>query len=166
MPASHRDFLPTALGTCALVTGFGIANDLALVHVAPEHFTFFHPHYFPFPQPWAVALCFGLVLAGLPGLAWGILLYWSGHYGPGTRIGTRPALRGVLAVLLLTAAASWGLGWHVHLTGEPFYPRFFYPTDEKRLFITQTVELTTDIVGILGAFAWLLAIALYRKLRA
>jgi len=166
MPSSHRDFLPIALGTFALVTGFGILNDQAIVAIAPSHFTVYHPHYFPFQAPWLLALCFAVVATGGPGLAWGIVLYWAGHYGPGPVIGPRATLSGVAVVILLTVIAAWSLGWKVHGTGQPLYPRFFYPTDDQALFITQTVQLTNDLVGLAGAFTWLLAIAIYRKIKA
>jgi hypothetical protein len=166
MPASHRNFLPIAIGTFALVTFYGLVNDQGIVAIAPEHFTVFHPHFFPFKQPWAIALCFALVATGGPGLAWGILLYWMGHYGPGPTVGARATLTLVVIIVLLTAAAAWGLGWHVHHTGVPPYPEFFYPTNSKGLIITQTVQLTNYLVGLLGAFASLCAIALYRKIKA
>ncbi len=166
MPSSHRDFLPIALGACALVTAFGVLNDQAIVALAPQHFTVFHPPYFPFHQPWLIALCFSLVATVGPGFAWGIVLYWASHYGPGPIVGPRPVLIGVLVVLLLTVIAAWGLGWRVHLTGEPLYPQFFYPTDDKILYLTQTVQLTNYLVGLLGAFTWLLAVAIYRKAKA
>jgi hypothetical protein len=166
MSSRHRDFLPIALGTFALVLAYGLLNDQVIVAIAPQHFTVFHPHYFPFQQPWAQALCFAAVATGGPGLAWGILLYWVGHYGTGPPIRPRATLVGVLVVLLLTAAIAWGLGWHAHRTGQPFYPRFFYPVDDKAMYVTQTVQLTNYLAGLVGSLAWLLTLAAYRRLKA
>jgi hypothetical protein len=166
MPSSHRECLPIALGTFALVTLFGIFNDQAIVRIAPEHFTVFHPHYFPVQQPGLLALCFAVVATGGPGLAWGIALYWAGHYGPGPAVGTRATISGVLLVLFITVASAWSLGWHVHQSHQPLYPRFFYPTDEIPLYITQTVQLTNYLVGVSGALVWIAAIQLYRRHQA
>ncbi|MGA2052211.1 MAG: hypothetical protein ABSH19_02750 [Opitutales bacterium] len=166
MSSRHRDFLPIALGTFALVIFYGLVNDQAIVAIAPGHFSLFQPHYFPVQQPWAQALCFAAVVAGGAGLLWGILLYWVGHYGPGPVTSPRASLLRGVVVLRLTAAAAWGLGWRAHHTGHVPYPQFFYPTESKDILITQTVQLTNELVGLLGAFAWLFAIAIFRKIKA
>jgi hypothetical protein len=166
MRGRHRDFLPIALGTFALVTGYGLANDQWIAAIAPEHYAIFYPHYFPFAQAWAQALCFALVGTGVPGLAWGILLYWAGHYGPGPMVGRRATLLGVAAVVLLTSIAAWGLGWRVAVSSKHLYPAYFYPTDNYEIGVTQTVQLTNYIAGLAGAWLWLLIIYVWRLVHA
>jgi hypothetical protein len=158
----HRDFLPVVLGVFALTLGYGLANDQWIVAIAPEHFTLYHPHYFPFEAAWAQALCFALVATGGPGLAWGILLYWAARYGKGPQIGRRTILIGAAVVLVITGGIAWGLGWHVSVTGQPLYPIYFYPSEDENLYVSQTVQLTNYLVGVLGAAGWLLTISYWR----
>lgn len=165
MAGRHRDFLPVVLGAGALVAGYGVINDQFIVTLASNHFTVYHPHYFPFASLRAQALCFGL-LAGAPGLGWGILLYWAGHYGPGPVMGRRAMLLGAGAVLLVTAAVAWGLGRAAAATDVPPYPMYFYPDTDGNLLVTQTVQLTNYWLGTLGAAFSIVAIQAWRILRA
>ncbi len=126
MAGRHRDFLPIVLGVLALVAGYGVINDQFIVTLASNHFIVYHPHYFPFASVRAQALCFGL-LAGAPGLGWGILLYWAGHYGPGPVMGRRATLLVAGAVLLATGAVAWGLGRKRPRPTFRFIPRIFIP---------------------------------------
>ncbi|HTB62390.1 MAG TPA: hypothetical protein VK737_02280, partial [Opitutales bacterium] len=142
MPGHHRDFLPIVLGVFTLVAGYGVVNDELIAHIAPTHFDEYYPHYFPFAAPWAQALCVALVATGGPGMAWGIMLYWAGHYGPGPKIGVRATLLGAAMVVFVTAGAAWYLGMQVKATQVPPYPQYFYPGGRDELNISETVQLT------------------------
>ena len=162
MTGPHRDFLPIVLGTFILVTGYALANDQWVAAIAPGHFSMFDPHFFPFDEAWQQGLCFAVVGAGGPALAWGVLLYWMGHYGPGPMMGRRATLLGVAGVLALTAMLAWGLAWYAAATGKPVYPKYFYPTDETAIFVSQTAQLTNFVVGLGGAIVWLGGIYVWR----
>lgn len=163
MTNRHRDFLPISLGVFALVALYAVANDQIIATVSPDHFLVYHPRYFPFDNVRWQALCFSLVATGGPGLGWGILLYWVGHYGPGPVFGRRATVLGAAVVVLVTAAAAWGSGWWVTRLSEPFYPAFFFPSEDPKLYFSQTVQLTNYLVGLTGAIAWLAAIVIWRR---
>jgi hypothetical protein len=165
MAGRHRDFFPIVLGVLALVAGYGVTNDQFIVMLASNHFTVYLPHYFPFGSVRVQALCFGL-LAGAPGLGWGILLYWAGHYGPGPVLGRRATLLVAGAVLLVTGASAWGLGRAAAATNLPLYPTYFYPDTDGNLVVTQTVQLTNYWLGTLGATLSVIAVQAWRILRA
>ncbi len=161
MTAQRRDFFRIVVGTGLLVAGYSIANDQWVAAIAPQHFFMFHPAYFPWAQAWEQALSFSL-LAGAFGVAWGILLYGAGRVGPGPVLTPRATLRGVLVVIAGTAALAWGLGWRAAATGHFPYPRYLCPSDSLAIFVTQTVQLTNDLAGLVGALLWLVLIILYR----
>jgi hypothetical protein len=158
----HRDFLPIFLGTIALVTVVGLINDEVIAAISPKHFDVYYPIQFPIEAPWAQALCFALLVTGSGGFVWGSLLYWVGHYGPGPSVGPKATLKGAATVVLITVLAAWGLGWRTWLTGKPLYSDFFYPSTDRQLVFSQTVQLTNECAGLLGAGLWLAAIALWR----
>jgi len=164
MAGRHRDFFPIVLGVFALVAGYGVVNGQFIVTMAANHYMVYYPHFFPFSSARAQALCFGLA-AGLPGLGWGILLYWAGHYGRGPTLGVRATLLVAGAVLLVTAAMAWEMGRKVAATNIPPYPMFFYPDNDGLLNVTQTVQLTNYWVGGLGAAFSILMIWTWRILR-
>ncbi len=166
MAGKHRDFLPISLGVFALVVAYAILNDQVIASISPDHFTLYHPHYFPFENAHLQALCFAVVAAGGPGLAWGILLYWAGHYGPGPVVGRWATLLGAAIVILLTATAAWGIGWRESISGQPPYPMFFFPSDDLKLYLSQTVQLTNYLAGSVGAVVWLTVIFCWRQLQS
>jgi hypothetical protein len=71
-------------------------------------------------------------------------------------------LIGAAVVLVITGGIAWGLGWHVSVTGQPLYPIYFYPSEDENLYVSQTVQLTNYLVGVLGAAGWLLTISYWR----
>jgi hypothetical protein len=161
MTEKRRDFLRIVLGTGLLVAGYGMVNDQWVAAIAPQHFFMFHPAYFPLAEPWEQALCFGL-LAGVFGMAWGILLYGAGRVGPGPALKPRPTLQGVLVVIMVTGTIAWSLGSYAAMTGHFPYPRYLCPSDNLGIFVTQTVQLTNDLVGFAGALLSLVLIVIYR----
>lgn len=165
MPRQHRDFLPISLGIFALVLAYGIINDQAIATISPDHFALYHPHYFPFANVHLQALCFALVATGGPGLAWGILLYWAGHYGLGPIVSRKATIVGAVIVVLITAATAWGIGWREWFSHQPPYPQFFFPSEDPRLYFSQTVQLTNYLVGFIGAAGWLLGIFCWRQMQ-
>jgi len=165
MTGRHRDFFPIVLGVFALVAAYGVVNDQLIVTLAANHFTVYYPHYFSFESARAQAFCFGLS-AGAPGVGWGILLYWAGHYGPGPQLSVRATLLTAGAVLLGTAAVAWGLGHEAAGMPVPPYPMFFYPDTDGNLSITQTVQLTNYWLGALGAALAIVVILAGLTLRA
>jgi len=166
MTGRHREFLPIALGVFALVAGYGVVNDQFIVAIAPNHFAVYHPHYFPFESARLQALCFGLIGAGGPGLGWGILLYWAGHYGKLPEIGARATLLVAGTVLIVTALAAWALGREVAATNVTPYPNFFYPDTDDYLNVTQTVQLTNYLAGVTGAALSIVGLWAWRIARA
>ncbi len=162
MSRRHPDLLPTVLGVFALVVGYAIVNDQFIAAIAPIHFTVYHPHYFPFEQAWILALCFSLVATTGPGLAWGFLLYWAGHFGAAPVARRRVIFVGAAVVILVTTAAAWGQGWQVAKTGVVPYPKYFYPIEDDHLNVTQTVQLTNYLVGAAGAALWVLLVWAWR----
>jgi len=166
MTGQHRDFLPIQLGVCGLVTVVGFVNDEAIAAISPKHFDVFYPAYFPVTSPWLQALCFALVIAGGCGFAWASLLYWVGHYGPGPIVGTKATVIGATTVVALSIIVAWGLGWRTWVTGVPPYKDFFYPSTDPRLYFSQTVQLTNEVLGLAGAGLWMVAIAVWRWWRS
>jgi len=162
MTAPHRDFRPILLGVLALVTVVGVVNDEVIATISPKHFDVFYPPLLSIHAPWVQALCIALVVTGGSGFTWGSLLYWVSHYGPGPQVGPRVILKGAVAVVVITLAVAWGLGWRTWITGNPLYSEFFYPSTEPRLVFSQTVQLTNELVGLVSAGLWLAAIALWR----
>jgi hypothetical protein len=165
MTGRHREFLPNVLGVFALVAGYGVINDQFIVGIAPNYFAVYYPHYFPFESARLQALYFGLIGAGAPGLGWGILLYWAGHYGKLPQIGTRATLLLAGTVLIITGLAAWGLGRQVAATNHTPYPNFFYPDPDGFLNVTQTVQLTNYLVGVTGAALSIMGLWASRILR-
>ncbi len=165
MTGRHRDFFPISLGVYALVALFGVLNNEAIATVSPMHFVVYHPRYFPFENAHLQALGFALIVTGAPGLAWGILLYWAGHYGPGPIVGVRATLLGAAVVVILTVSLAWLVGWRETASGIPPYPIFFFPSEDPKLYLSQTVQLTNFIAGFIGASAWLIGIAAWRQHR-
>jgi len=162
MERRNREYLPTVLGVFALVAVYAVVNDQFIAAIAPTHFTVYHPHYFPFDQAWAQALCFAFVATTGPGLVWGMLLYWAGRFGRAPVIGRRVLVLGAGMVILMTTAAAWGEGWKVAHTGITPYPKFFYPVEDDGLNVTQTVQLTNYLIGAAGAFVWLFLVWAWR----
>jgi hypothetical protein len=162
MPVRHRDFLPIFMGVFGLVLLVGIINDEAIAAISPKHYTVFYPPYLSIQAPWAQALCFALLVTGGSGFAWGSLLYWVGHYGPGPQISPRATLKTAIASVVITLMVAWGLGWRTWATGKPLYSEFFYPSTDPQLVFSQTVQLTNEFVGLTTAGICLATISLWR----
>jgi len=162
MSRPRPDLLPTVFSVLVFVTSYAIVNDQLIAAFAPIHFTVYHPQIFPFKQAWALALGFSLVATIGPGLAWGFVLYWAAHFGSGPVPARRNILLGAGAVVIVTAASAWGLGWHVAKTGVLPYSKFFYPIENDNLNVTQTIQLTNYLVGASGAALWTLAVWSWR----
>ena len=166
MSGRHRDFLPILLGVFGMVTTAGIINSEFLAAISPRHYQVYYPPIFPWDAPWAQALCFAMVVVGGAGFAWASLLYWVGHYGPGPAIGVKTTLQLAAIVVGITLLAAWGLGWRTWVTGIIPYSEFFYPSNDRALCFSETVELTDELVGLAGSGLLLAGMAGWRWSRS
>jgi hypothetical protein len=162
MDGRQRDFFKLTLGTTALVAAFGIINDQVVAALVPQHFEVYYPQYLPLKQAWAQALVYPLLGDVWPGAVWGMLLYWVGIAGKSPAVRMRTILPGVGVAMLLAVATAWGVGLWSKSTGTPFFPAYFYPSDDKGLFFSQTVELTYAIAGSIYAVIWLAGVIIVR----
>jgi len=165
MDGRQRDFLTLTLGCTALVMAFGIVHDQVLAALVPQHFEVYYPQYLPLRQAWAQALVYPLLGNIWPGAVWGALLYGAAKSKQGLVLSPRKILVGVSWVMLLTVAVAWWLGCQVKAGGTPPYPTYFFPSDDKDLFFSETVELTYALAGTIGGVVWVAAVFIWRLWR-
>lgn len=143
---------------------FAAIHNQYLIRIAPEHFTVWH-YQIPFTQDYTllgIAYAFGA--SASPGVVLGMALFVVG------RLGTRPKI--TPARLVLSTAWVWlgveivsiAAGVFVHLTNRPLYPDWVYPDDSHGLLITQTIQITAYLSGLL--FSLILLIATGRSRRS
>lgn len=144
---SRRSCLTTLFGVWAMVAVYAMLHDIYLIQIAPAHFTEYHPPYFKMQPLWFLACCWGAAASISPGLLLGVACYIT------ARLGHRPPLSGrriaqrVLSVLLVTEGCAIASGVWAGFTDSMLWPEAVYPEKSGPLMITQTIQLTTYLVG-------------------
>jgi len=154
---SWASFFTVTLGTWMAVWFFASLHNQYLIRIAPEHFTVWH-YQIPFIKSHTllgIAYAFGA--SASPGVVLGMALFVVGRLGQRPKI---PPLRLVLStawIWLGVEIAAISSGVLVHLTSHPLYPDWVYPDDSHGLLITQTIQITAYLSGVMLSIVLLAA---------
>ncbi len=155
---SWASFGKVVFGVWFLVWVFAALHDQYLIRIYPEHFTLWH-----YQIPWikdytllAIAYAFGASVT--PGLMLGVVLYGVSRLSRRPKISNRTIFLGVFLVFLgveLCAIAAGLIAWR---TGREIYPEWLYPDIAPGIIITQSIQITAYLSGMilsLGLIVWL-----------
>ncbi len=146
-------------GVAAIIVGWAIVHDQIIVRIAPEHFTEYHEPVGSIENPfvlaflWAIAATLGL------GLILGIVYAFIGRNGARPKVSVRFILVGTAVVICLIEMVSSGSGWWVFRTEKALYPGAWYPVDEVKILVTQTMQISAYLASAvlstaLGFLIW------------
>lgn len=145
---SWASFGKVVYGVWLLVWLFAALHDQYLIRIYPEHFTVWH-----YQIPWikdytllAIAYAFGASVT--PGLALGVALYVVSRLFNRPKIPARAVFLGVFLVFVgveLSAITAGLIAWK---TEREIYPEWLYPDTALGLIITQSIQITAYLSGM------------------
>lgn len=145
---SQASFYQVVLGVWFLVWVFAALHDQYLIRIHPEHFTVWH-----YRIGWtsdytllAIAYAFGASIT--PGLVLGVVLYVVGRLFDRPKVRVRTILVGVVIVAVAVEVCALAAGFVAWQTGRPVYPEWLYPDESKGIFVTQSIQITAYLAGM------------------
>ncbi len=150
------------LGIWAIVAAYAILHDQYIVQIAPEHFTEYHPAIWEIENPRILAAVHAFLASFSPGLLLGVACLFAARAGLLPKVSVRYVLVGVVYLVILTEIFSLMMGYYVHLTGQPLYPKWCYPDFSRPMLVTQTIQLSCYGVSALLSGLFLLKVTYMR----
>ncbi len=150
---SWRDFAAVVYGVWMAVWLYATLHDLYLIRIAPEHFTEYH-YKIPFTENLTLlAILYALGASISPGLLLGTVLYFVGRFGSRPKLNPGSIIFSTVWVCLAVeccAVATGLMAWHL---GRGIYPEWVYPDETPGIAITQTIQVTAYLSGMVLSLA-------------
>lgn len=160
---TRKGFYLTLVGTWAIIAVYAVLHDQYLVRINPAHFTDYHPNPLNIENDQLLATFLAFFASFTPGLSLALALYTVGRLGDRPKIPPGILLRKVLILVGVTEICALCSLFYVGFTRKGLYPAHFYPEDSLAMLSSQTVQLTTYIVAILGSGMLLTRVAYVRR---
>ena len=161
---TRAGFYGTILGKWAIIAVYAVLHDQYVVRISPQHFTVYHPNVFDIANDQLLATQLAVAASVTPGLLLGTILYFVGRFGSRPKLAVRGILGSVGSLVIVTEVFALISLAITGITRKGFYPDFVYPSSDFDLVCTQTVQLTTYLVGVMGA-SLLVVVTWLKRLR-
>jgi hypothetical protein len=144
---SWLTFAKVVLGSWMMVWIFAAIHNQYLIRIAPEHFTVYH-FKIPFVRDYTLlGITWAFMASSSPGIVLGMCLYVAGRVFDRPKLSVKQLLLSTIWVWIAVEVCSIALGVVARVTGKPVFPDDLYPTFERGLLTTQTVQLTAYLTG-------------------
>ena len=144
---SWLTFAKVVLGTWMMVWIFAAIHNQYLIRIAPEHFTVYHARISFVRDYTLLGITWAFLASGFPGIVLGICLYVAGRVFDRPKLSVKQLLLSTIWVWVGVEICSIALGLVAWTTLKPIFPEDLYPTFERGLLTTQTIQLTAYLTG-------------------
>lgn len=162
-PGMAQPIFTVVLGTWLLVWLYAALHNQYLIRIAPEHFTVWHYKMPLFTGYTMLGIAYAFAASISPGVVLGMFLYVVGRLGSRPRFTPREIIFSTIWVWLGVEVCALLAGLIVWRTGSGLYPDWVYPDESPGLLITQSIQITAYLAGVIFSVFLMLGIWHKRK---
>lgn len=146
---SRRTFFEIVIGVWMAVWLYAALHNQYLIRIAPEHFTVWH-YKMPFFTGYTMlGIAYAFAASISPGLILGVFLYLAGRLFSRPKLSRNQIILSTAWVWMAVEICGAIAGVIVWQTGRGIYPDWVYPDHSLGLLITQSIQITAYLSGML-----------------
>ncbi|CAN5650922.1 hypothetical protein BH09VER1_BH09VER1_52740 [soil metagenome] len=154
---SWKDLVLVVFSVWLTIWILAALHDQYLIRIAPEHFTVWHPKIAETQNLTILAVLYAFWASLSPGIFLGLTLYLAARVFDRPKRSLRQIVLSVAVVWALVEICALSLGAVAWWRKAGVYPDDIYPDNSPGLLITQTIQVTMYLAGLLfsiGLLGW------------